>query len=118
MNIKVKIIVASGGYNVNANGTVNVTFIAEYSELTNIIKVQQLLNNDVKIKARIPNIDGKAEIFELGYFRVKQTIIDNDGESKLKFNGLAEQIEMDNLYKLPVNNSDVRMYNILLEAEV
>lgn len=118
MNIKVKAIVVNGGYNVKANGSVNITFIAGYSELTNMIQVQQLLNNDVNVKARVPRLDGKAEILKLGMFRVQQTVIDHDGETKLKLNGLDEQIEMDNLHKLPVNNGDISEFNILLEADV
>lgn len=118
MKIKVKMIAVNGGYNVKANGSVNVTFVTAYSELTNIIQAQQLLNNDVSVKIRVPSSDGKADVFSLGLFRVHQTIIDNDGEAKLKLNGLSDYIEMDNLYKLPNNTEDICEFNVLLESEV
>lgn len=118
MNSKVKAVVMNGGYNVSANGSVNLKFIAGYSELVNTIKLQQMLNNDVTIKARIPISDGKPQIIKLGTFRVKQTTIDGDGESKIQFNGLADYVEMDNLNLLPLASNDVKEFMILMEAEI
>lgn len=118
MIAKVKAVVINGGYNVSANGSVNIKFIAGYSELVNTIKLQQMLNNDVTIKARIPYPNGKPQILKLGVFRVKSTTIDGDGESKIQFNGLADYVEMDNLNLLPLATSEVKEFNILMEAEI
>lgn len=115
---KVKAVVVNGGYNVSANGSVNLKFIAGYSELVNTIKLQQMLNNDVDIKARIPVPGGKPQVIKLGTFRVKNTVIDGDGESKIQFNGLAEYVEMDNLNILPLANDDIKEFTILMEAEI
>jgi hypothetical protein len=115
---KVKAIVVNGGYNVSANGSVNIKFIAGYSELVNTIKLQQMLNNDVTIKAKIPSATGKPEIIKLGVFRVKSTMIDGDGESKIQFNGLSEYVEMDNLNILPLASDDIKEFAILMEAEI
>lgn len=114
MNIKVKEVVRYGGHNLSANGAVNLTLKADYSELTNSIKVMQMLNNDVNIKARIPG----DKPMKLGIFRVKQIVIDGDGESVLKFNGLNDYIELDNLNLLPLNDSDVKEFTILMESEI
>ena len=114
MIVKVKEVVKYGGHSLSANGSVNFTLKASYSELTNTIQAMQMLNNDVNIKAKLPA--GKP--MKLGMFRIKQIIIDGDGESTLKFNGLNDYIEMDNLNLLPLNNDDKKEFVIIMEAEV
>lgn len=114
MTIKVKEVVKYGGHSLSANGSVNFTLKASYSELTNTIQMMQMLNNDVFIKAKLPA--GKP--MKLGMFRIKQIIVDGDGESTLKFNGLNDYIEMDNLNLLPLNSDDNKEFVVLMEAEV
>lgn len=114
MEVKVKEVVTYGGHSLKANGAVDFTLRASYSELTNSIKLMQMLNNDVNIKAKVPG--GKA--MKLGIFRVKQIVVDGDGESVLKFNGLNDHIEMDNLNMLPLNDSDTKEFVVLMEAEI
>ena len=114
MNVKIKEVVKYGGHSLSANGAVNFTLKAGYSELPKTIQVMQMLNNDVSIKAKIP---GK-QVINLGSFRVKQIIVDGDGESVLKFNGLNDYIEMDNLNTLPMNDSEVKEFAVMLEAEI
>lgn len=114
MIVKVKSIVKYDGHNVSANGSVNFNLKASYSELVNTIKALQLLNNDITIKAKIP---GKSAI-KIGMFRIKQVVIDGDGESKLKFNGLSDYIEMDNLNQLPFNTEETKEFAIMLEADI
>lgn len=113
-NIKVKEVVTYGGHSLSANGSVNLTLKSSYSELPNSIKLMQVLNNDVSIKAKVPG--GKA--MKLGIFRVKQIVIDGDGESILKFNGLSDYIEMDNLNLLPLNTDDNKEFVVLMEADI
>lgn len=114
MTIKVKEVVRYGGHSLSANGSVNFTLKASYSELTNTVQTMQMLNNDIIIKAKMPA--GKP--MKLGMFRIKQLIIDGDGESTLKFNGLNDYIEMDNLNLLPLNNDDNKEFVIMMEAEI
>ena len=114
MNIKVKEVVKYGGHSLSANGSVNFTLKAAYSELTNSIKLMQMLNNDVNIKAKVPS--GKP--MKLGMFRIKQIVVDGDGESTIKFNGLNDYIEMDNLNLLPLNSDDNKEFVVLMEAEI
>lgn len=111
---KVKEVVEYAGHTLSANGNVNFTLKASYSELTNTIQLMQMLNNDVDIKARLPG--GKP--MKLGSFRIKQIVIDGDGESKIKFNSLNDYVEMDNLNMLPNNGADVKEFTVLLEAEI
>lgn len=114
MTVKVKEVVKYGGHSLSANGSVNFTLKASYSELTNTIQLMQMLNNDVTIKAKLPA--GKP--MKLGMFRIKQIVIDGDGESTLKFNGLNDYIEMDNLNILPLNSDDNKEFVVMMEAEI
>ena len=114
MNVKVKEIVKYGGHNLSANGSVNLTLRANYSELTSTIKLMQMLNNDVNIKAKIPG----EKVMKLGFFRIKDIRIDGDGESIIKFNGLNDYIEMDNLNLLPVKGSENEEFAVLMDAEI
>ena len=112
--IKVKEVVKYKGHSLSANGSVNFNLVAAYSELVHTISLMQLLNNDVMIKAKIPGENP----MKLGIFRIKQIVIDGDGESKIKFNGLNDYIEMDNLNVLPLNSDDTKEFVVLMEAEV
>lgn len=114
MIVKIKEVVTYHGHSLSANGSVNFTLKAAYSELPNSIQMMQMLNNDVNIKAKLP---GSAPM-KLGMFRIKQIVVDGDGESVLKFNGLNDYIEMDNLNLLPLNKDDNKEFQILAEAEI
>ena len=114
MNVKVKEIVKYGGHNLSANGSVNLTLRASYSELTSTIQLMQMLNNDVNIKAKIPG----EKVMKLGFFRIKDIRIDGDGESIIKFNGLNDYIEMDNLNLLPVKGSQNEEFAVSMDAEI
>ena len=48
MKVKVKEVVKYGGHSLSANGSVNFTLKAQYSELSNTIQLMQMLNNDVR----------------------------------------------------------------------
>lgn len=104
--ISIKEFVKYNGHNVKSNTTVSLNFKAMYSELTKTIQVLQLLNNDVKITA-----DNKP----LGVFRVKNVSVSDDGESTLKFESMAEAVEMDNLNSLITAENEV---SIVMESVV
>lgn len=112
--IKVKEVVTYAGHSLRANGSVNLTVKAMYSELTNSIQMMQMLNNDVDLKAKVA--DGKP--MRLGYFRIQEIRVDGDGESTIKFNGISDNIEMDNLNNLPLNDADTKQFTILAVAEI
>ena len=115
MIIKVKQVVKYDGHSLSSNGSVNFKLRANYSELVNSIKLMQMLNNDVAIKVKIPG----SKVMKLGIFRIKQIVIDGDGESKITFNGLNDFIEMDNLNLLPLKNSEeTNEFQVLYESNV
>ena len=113
MQIKVQQLVEYNGHGLRANGSVDLNLKAKYSNLTNTIQLMQLLNNDVEIKARVLN-----KVIRLGIFRIKNIVIDGDGESKIKFVGLSDYIEMDELNKLPLSNEDAKEFYVKYEADV
>lgn len=100
--VKVREVVSYGGHGLSANGAVNLTFKASYSELVNTIQTMQMLNNDVHISAKLPG----QKPMKLGMFRIKSIGIDGDGESTIKFNGLNDYVEMDNLNLLPTKRDE------------
>lgn len=112
--IKIKEVVQLNGYSLKASGAVDLVLVAEYGELVKSVQVLQMLNNDVTIKAKVPG--NKAMM--LGVWRVKNVIVDGDGESKLKFNGLSDFIEMQNLNLLPLKSDENPRFQILMEAQI
>ncbi len=114
MKCKVQEVVKYGGHNLSANGKVGLTLNASYSELSNTIQVSQMLNEDVTIKAKLP---GKKAMM-LGSFRVGKIEVFDDGESRIKFNGVSDYVEMDNLNSLPLRDEDVSEFKVLMEADI
>lgn len=113
MTLKVIEVVSYGGHSLSANGSVNLTLKAGYPELKNSIMMMQMLNCDVDLKVRIPN----EKAMHLGMFRVKGIDVHGDGCSVLKFNGLADYVEMDNLNNMPLADADVKDFQMLAVAE-
>lgn len=114
MKIKVKEVVRYKGHSLSANGTVNFNLKAKYDELSNSILLMQMLNNDIDILAKVPG----QKAMKLGVFRIKQVVIDGDGESAIKLNGLNDHIELDNLNSLPLNSDDNKEFTIMFSADV
>ena len=112
--IRAKEVVRYNGHSLSANGSVNFSLKANYSELKNTIMIMQMLNEDIKLMAKVSG----NKPFKLGSFRLKQIVIDGDGESIIKFNGLNDYIEMDNLNMLPMNDDDNKEFILMLEADI
>ena len=74
----------------------------------------QMLNEDIKIKARL----GSEKPMMLGTFRIKNIVIDGDGESKIKFASDRDSVELDNMNKLPFANEDNSEFMIRMEANI
>lgn len=110
MKITVKEVVSYKGHSIKANGNLDITFTAMYSELTNSIEVLQLLNNDVKIIAKLPGEKAKS----LGTFNVKNVTFDGDGQSVLKFTSLCEFVELENINDLVSQEN----FQIKIEGDV
>ena len=114
MKLKVMEVMKYGGHSLSANGMVNVTFTAMYSELAKSLQLMQLLNEDVTVAAKLPS----EKPMPLGTFRVHQLIVDDDGESKVKLRGMSELVETDSLNSLPLRNSDVPEFQVMFKADI
>lgn len=114
MKLKVMEVMKYGGHSLSANGMVNVTFTAMYSELAKSLQLMQLLNEDVTVAAKLPS----EKPMPLGTFRVHQLIVDDDGESKVKLRGMSEFVETDSLNSLPLRNSDVPEFQVMFKADI
>lgn len=112
--VKVEQVVSYYGHTLRSNGNVDLTLKAGYSELVNAIQLIQMLNNDVVIKAKLPD----KKPMSLGMFRVKDLKISDDGETTIKFNSLNVYVEMDNLNMLTLDNEEVKQFKVLYETEV
>lgn len=112
--VEVKQFVKYGGHNVTAKGLVNLTFKAQYSQLVNTIQLMQLLNNDIRMQVKA--VDRKP--MKLGYFRIKDIRISGDGESTIKYVGVIESSEVDNINSLPLNSDDVEEFQVRMLSEV
>jgi len=93
MKVTVKEVVSYKGHSVQKNGNLNISFSAMYSEITNSMQLLQLLNNDVKILAKLPG----EKAISLGTFGVKSILFGGDGTSVLKFTSLCDFVELENI---------------------
>ena len=55
---------------------------------------------------------------KLGRLRINQLVADGDGESKMRFNGLKDYIETDNLNMLPLNSDTVSEFIVQYTADI
>ena len=110
MKVKVKGIYGYKGHNISANGSVNLTIVGKYSELTNSVKLLQLLNNDVTIQIKM----GSDKPFKIGSLRIKNIAFDDDGESIIKLNSIADFVDTDKLNNLITKDE----FNVLFSADI
>lgn len=112
--LKVKLVANYGGHSVSTQGVVTLTLNTNYSELVGSIKLQQLLNCDIDVKAKLAG----RRPFKLGMFRLDSTNIGHDGSSKIKLKGITDYVETDNINMLPNAKDDEKLFQILLVSEV
>ena len=113
--IDIEQVVTSGGYSINANGIAMVTFKSKYGELVNTVNMLQLLNNDVDVVAKVP---GEKERAVGKYFRIKQIIVDGDGEQTVKLQGVSEFVDVESLASLPFKNAEVPEFRVHLTSSI
>lgn len=111
-HVEVKVIGKYNGHSVKANQSVDLSVKAGYDQLSQSVQLLQFLNNDVTIKAKVPD----AKPFGLGTFRVQAVNISHDGESVIKFNSMADFTEVDNFSKLI--GSDMVILRVSADIEI
>lgn len=110
---KVKTVARYAGHSLNQNGSVNLTFKCEYSELPEYIQVIQMLNNDVNIAVKLAG----EKPLKLGMFRVREIKVAGDGEGTLKFNSTNDFVEVNNLNKIVVQDPFQIVFKAKIELE-
>lgn len=93
MKVEVKEFVSYNGHSLRANGNVNVSFKAKFSQLRYSIDLMNMLNEDITLYAKLP----EQKAIKLGVFRIKEIKVDHYKESTIKFNSLNDFVEVDNL---------------------
>ena len=111
-HVEVKIIGKYNGHSVKANQSVDLSIKAGYDQLTHSVQLLQFLNNDVTIKAKVPD----EKPFSLGTFRVQGVNVGHDGESAIKFNSMVDFTEVDNFTKLI--GSDMIILKVSADIEI
>lgn len=110
MRLTVQSVATYKGHSLRENGNVDLTLKFRYDELVKTIQLMQMLNNDVVISAKLPDVKG----LKLGMFRIKHISIDDDGESVVKLNSLNDYVEVDNLNNLVTKEA----FKVRFEAEI
>lgn len=109
MNINIKTIASYEGHNFKANKSVDLKLGFEYSELINYVRVTQLLNENINIKAKVKT----EKPVDLGTFMVKAIQINGDGTAKITFNSTTDYVESKNIDKLIGET-----FNVLMKADI
>lgn len=107
--------VSYGGHAVASTGVVNLTLKAQYSELSNTMRLMQMLNNDILVIAKVVNMP---KAIRLGYFRIKNVAVAGDGTSKIKLSGITDSVEVDNFAVLPGMQDDVCEFKVRYQSEI
>lgn len=112
--VKVKQVVEYAGHSIGSNGSVNLTLKAKYDELVNTVGLIQMLNENIDITAKV---SGKPA-FALGTFMIKQLIVDGDGESKIKLNGISEYVNVNQFNFLPFKSDEVSVFQVMYKCDI
>ena len=111
-HVEVRVVGKYNGHSVKANQSVDLGIKAAYDQLSQSVQLLQMLNNDVTIKAKVPD----TKPFSLGVFRVQAVNVSHDGESAIKFNSMADFTEVDNFSKLI--GSDMVILKVSADIEI
>ena len=111
-HVEVRVVGKYNGHSVKANQSVDLGIKAAYDQLSQSVQLLQMVNNDVTIKAKVPD----TKPFSLGVFRVQAVNVSHDGESAIKFNSMADFTEVDNFSKLI--GSDMVILKVSADIEI
>lgn len=104
-------------HDIKMSGIVNFKVVADYNELVNVVPLIQLLNNDIKIGAKLPD---EEKPFTIGSFRLNSLKINSDGTSNIHFNSIVDNVKLNKLNNLVVTEKGALITllirgNIILE---
>lgn len=109
--LKVKGVCSFGGLSIGKNKVVTLKVKLRYDEIVTSVNLMQGLHTDITVSARI---NGKVD--RLGLFKVDGVVFDKDGNSVVTLKALIDQVELDNIVKLPMIDEEVDVFQILFKA--
>lgn len=94
--ISVKTFANYKAHSVNGKGVVKLTISIAYADLSDAVKLLQLLNSDVNVRAKF----GNEKPIKIGTFKIDKFAVDRDGNVKLTFNSFTDYVEFDKIANL------------------
>lgn len=94
--ISVKTFANYKAHSVNGKGVVKLTVSIAYADLSDAVKLLQLLNSDVNVRAKF----GNEKPIKIGSFKIDKFAVDRDGNVKLTFNSFTDYVELDMIANL------------------
>ena len=84
------------GMNIGKNKTVQVTFKLRYDEILTSVELLQGLNSDITVQAKC----GTSKAMNLGIFTIGAVNFDKDGNAKIPFKSMVDNVNLDNICSL------------------
>lgn len=114
MIVRVKQFAQYATHSTTSKGIVNLTVKSSYSNLSQTIKLLQMLNNDITLKAKV----GRNKPFVIGTFRIKDIVVDGDGESKIKFTSILDYVNASRITDLIMIDEDIKEFVLMSECNI
>lgn len=89
-------VVKFNGFTISPTRVVSLKFIMRYDEIITSINLLQGLQSDITIHAKVP--DRKA--FSLGIFNVGGVSFDKDGNAKITFKSMTDNVNLEEVCSL------------------
>lgn len=94
--ISVKTFANYKAHSVNGKGVVKLTVSIAYADLSDAVKLLQLLNSDVNVRTKF----GNEKPIKIGTFKIDKFVVDRDGNVKLTFNSFTDYVELGTIANL------------------
>lgn len=88
--ISVKTFANYKAHSVNGKGVVKLTVSIAYADLSDAVKLLQLLNSDVNVRTKF----GNEKPIKIGTFKIDKFAVDRDGNVKLTFNSFTDYVNL------------------------
>lgn len=113
MKVSINQVVEYKGHTLKQTGALTLSLFAPYDGITGSVQLLQLINEDVTLKAKIPN---KKPIF-IGIFKINGINFAKDGKSTIKLASVNTAVDTDNLSELITEGSFQVQYSGNVEEE-
>lgn len=108
--VKLKSVCKYNGHSFKTNKSVDLSLKFGYDELTNYIQAIQMLNENITMKVKVGDNQGK----EIGTFMIKEIKIDGDGEGTIKLNSSIDFVDANAINSIVIGET----FRVMLEAKI